>query len=423
MLYVILDPCVEYAAEMMVFVARHGLEPICVFTQAGLYGAFKGYWSDRIGVPVRDEYLMPEWPSMEALGAQIRRDHPGEIHGIIPWDEMSTFTGALLSQAMGLDWNPPEVMRCFRNKFAMKDALRRSGGVRINQSRVVEDLEQVREFQEVLGKWPVVVKPTEGAGSRGVVFAQNLQELSQAAIDVFHATQASGEGQVLLEEFLEGPEFVVNGITDGAGELLATDVWLYDKRDFGSRRNLYVHTEKISTTDPRWGLLDDYATQVVRALGLRRAPVHMEVKLDDQGPCLVEVGARFAGGNQPRLSSELHGRSLFELAACHYLSDTPLRYEDVNYHNYDSRQARIVSGVQLDGIEVIHAVYGVNEVSQLPSFYDFGFTRPVGAPCPATVDLLTKAYEVYLIHEDPEVLERDSQLVREWLQYEGAPLT
>ena len=411
--YVILDPTGDYPAAMVEFLHRQGLPGIAVFTSEGQLWGFRHMAQGRLGHCFVDEYLLPEHASLEALAARMNADHPEPFEGIIPWDEMVTELGARLGEALGIAWNPPAVMHRFRNKFAMKQALRQHGGVRINASQVVSTEEEAVEFQRRLGKWPVVVKPTEGAGSKSVYFVEDEASLVRRAVEVFHA----GDGQVLLEEWVGGQEYVVNGIVDAAGDLLATDIWRYDRREFHGVPNLYYQTFKVSTTEPSFWPLAGYAGEVVEALGLRRAPIHMEVKLDEDGPCLIEVGARFAGGNHPKLSSTLHGRSLFELAACHYMAALPVCLEDVDYARYDSLHVRIVSGVQDVEIPQVTALLGVEEVQALASFHGFAELRPPGSRLPVTTDLYGRTYVVYLMHQDPEQVERDVAAVRRHLRY------
>lgn len=413
MYYVVIDPCANYPVYMINFLSRFGLKAIAVFSEARTFHTWRHLFAPVLADHVVDEYLVTEWQDLGHMAARIRADHPGEIHGIIPWDELTIQLGAAVGDALGLDWNPPEVIQRFRNKFAMKDAVRRHGGIPINASAIVHDMDEVYQFQREVGSWPIVVKPTEGAGSSGVFFANNLEELEQAAVRVFH----HGWGEVLLEEYVGGTEHVVNGITDARGAMLITDVWRYDKRDIGDAKNIYFQTVKVNTWEDVWEPLTQYAAAVVHALGLRKAPVHMELKIDEHGPCLIEVGARFAGGNQPLLSSELHGRSLFELAACHYLDDLPLSPEDVHYDRYDGRQARIISGVQVQPLPYISRILGVDEVRQLPSFYSFGKLLPLGSPVPQTVDLMSKSWEVYLLHDDPRQIEYDAEQCRALLKY------
>ncbi len=258
-----------------------------------------------------------------------------------------------------------------------------------------------------------MVKPTEGAGTRAVFLTYSIQELLERCRQVAGA----GEGEVLLEEYVGGVEHVVNGIVDARGDLLVTDVWRYDKREFFGVPNLYWQTYKLGSYEPDFWPAAEYAGKVVEALGLRRAPIHMEVKIDGRGPSLIEVGARFAGGRHPFLSSMLHGRSMFELAACHYLASFPADPGDVHYDRYDRTHVRIVSGVQDEPIPRISGLAGTELVERLPSFHGFAELKPPGAPLPRTTDLYTRSFVVYLVHPDPDQVEHDVALVRRHLRY------
>lgn len=414
-LYVILDPNYEYASYMVKFLAQYEFHGIAVFTADTQHQIFHERYEQELGEFIVDEYLLPEFPDAMDLATQILNDwQDEEIKGIIPWGEFTVEKGAELGEYLGLDWNPRTVIHRFRNKYALKSYLRYHTDLRINASLLVSNEEEVREFQERLGKWPIVVKPAEGAGSRAVFFADDMDQLLSYCVEVFN----SGQGEVLLEEYVGGTEYVVNGITNAESDVLITDVWHYDKREHHGIKNLYFQTIKVDRSDPVFEPLAFYAGQLVETLCLRKSPFHMELKMDEQGPCLIECGARFAGGNQPYLASRLHEHSLFELAACHYMEDLPFSWDDVHYEQYDSYQARIIKGVQDVEIPAISAVYGVEEVKALPSFSMFGFVHPVGTHLAVTRDLFTASYEVYLLHEDPEQIAEDAERVRELIRYE-----
>ncbi len=415
MFYVILNPAYDYAVQMITFLYRFGHRAILVFTEPAQYHAWHYRYAGDLAACVADEYALFQCEGIPELAERIVADFDREtIEGIIPWAEFTVEIGAELGEALGLDWNPVEVIRRFRNKFLLKEFLRTHTDIRVNASRVVQDEAEARAFQAEVGSWPIVVKPAAGAGSRNVFFARNMEELIAACTVVFQG----GEGDVLLEEYIHGHnEYVVNGITDAEHDILVTDLWCYDKRDSHGQKNLYFNTLKVDRSDPVFLPLVHYAGAVIEALGLRKAPFHMELKWDEEGPCLVEVGARFAGGNQPLLASRLHERSLFELAACHYVANLPLSITDVNYETYDRYHACIVNGVQPYEIPQIRGVYGIEEVTRLPSFFMIGFIPPVGAYLPMTRDVYSKSYEIYLFHEDRAQVLEDAERVREWIRF------
>ncbi len=413
--YVVIDPVSEYPSRMMPFLHRAGLLALAVFTREGTARAWHAKFSDELGETVADEYLVDDYPTLAALAQAIRIDWGAEgIEGILPWEESTILLGAELGERLDLGWNSVDVIRGFRDKAVMKRRLRERTRLRINASATVEDGRDALAFADDFDRFPLVVKPCSGAGTTGVRVVENRSDLV-AAVDT---VLAGGDDRALIEEYIGGIEYAVNGVVDRDGDLLVTDVWRYDKRDSHGFRNLYAQTIKVSTSDPVFRPLAEYAGEVVEALGLRRAPIHLEAKVDGRGPCLIEVAARLAGGNQPMLASKLHGRSIFELVACHYLAELPISLDDLDYRLYDHLEARIVSGIQTFEIPRISAVHGLEEVEALASFEGMARIKPPGTRLPQTTDLDSKSYEVYLMHEDPRQIEKDARAVRRLLWYQ-----
>lgn len=413
--YVILNPGQDYAAYIVEFLNQYDFKGIAVFTEEGHYYTFHHLFGHVLGDSMVDEYLTTEFPDLQALAEEILDTwREEEILGIIPWEEMTIELGAELGELLGLDWNSLEVIERFRNKYKLKSYLRHNSNARVNASRVVSTVEEALEFVERVGKWPIVIKPTEGAGSRGVFFVDKEEDLVHYGEEVFKL----GQGEILLEEYVGGREYVVNGLTNGVGEVLITDVWYYDKRECNGIKNLYYETVKVDREDPVFEPLGYYAGDLIQSLGLRKCPFHMEIKIDEGGPCIIECGARFAGGNQPLLSSTLHEHSLFELAACHYIESLPFGYEDLHYDRYDRYQARIIKGVQAEELQFIQEIYGLEEAEALPSFFRFGFLCPLGTHLPKTTDIYTASYEIYLLHEDPDQIAEDAVKIRDLIRYE-----
>lgn len=410
--YLILDPTDEYAAHAMRFLDGRGLEAVALFSTPAHHALWERRWKAELGRRVVGERIV-DASAVPALAASLRADFPGGFFGLVPWDERHILLAAEIAEALDLGWNPRAVIERFRDKSLLKEWLREHGSMRLNRARRVESPEQALAFQRSVGAWPVVVKPTGGAGSMSVYFAANDDELLRRCADV----SGRGLGEVLLEEYVGGTEYAVNGLVDRRGGVLVTEVWRYDRRDSHGERNLYYETIKVGSGESPFAAAAVYADQVLTALGLRRSPFHMEIKVDGGGPCLIEVGARFAGGHQPVLGSLLHGHSLFELAACHYLDDLDLTRGDVDFARYDGHAARIVSGIQEAEIASVREVLGVADVERLPSFQGMGMLRRPGMRVPVSRDVNTKAWEVYLLHSDPAQVAADARAARALLRY------
>ena len=414
MAYLFMDPVGRYPSQLLEFLGgRLKMAAVAVFTSEERSLLWRDKWSKELGRYVVETHLATRWSTAAKLAADLASRH--RFDGVVPWDEETVLLGARLGELLGIDWNPLRVMRRCRDKSVMKAWLRRHGGVRVNQSAVVTERDEALGFQRRVGRWPIVVKPTAGSGSEDVYFSSSDDDLLRDCTRVLQA----GSGEVLLEEYIGGEEIVVNGIVDAQGDLLVTDEWHYDRRGGApGAPKLFYRTAKIPTHAQVFAPVAKYAADVVESLGLKRCPIHMEVKVDDRGPCLIEVGARFPGGNLSIIASKLHGRSLLELAACQYVSDVPLRGDDLDFARYDRTEARVVHGIQEHELPVIRRVVGADEVRALPSFDGFGTLRSVGTRAPVTRDLDSAAWELYLIHDDAAQIERDVETAQRVLRYE-----
>jgi hypothetical protein len=396
----------------MRFLDRRGLDAVALFSSPAHQQMWAKRWKAALGGRVVAEHVVDR-ETLGELAATLTARFPGGFYGLVPWDERHILLAAEIAEALDLGWNSRAVIERFRDKSLLKAWLRAHGSMRLNLARTVTTADEALAFQEEVGAWPIVVKPTGGAGSMSVYFAGDRAALLRACQDVLEREL----GEVLLEEYVGGTEYAVNGIVDYRGGVLVTEVWRYDRRDSHGEKNLYYETLKVSTFEEPFAAVAAYATEVIGALGLRRSPFHMEVKVDDRGPCLIEVGARFAGGHQPVLGSLLHHHSLFELAACHYLDHVDVSPDDVDFAHYDRHAARIVSGIQEVELPRVSQVLGLEEVERLPSFQGTGMLRRPGMRVAASRDVNTKAWEVYLFHEDPAQVAADARAARALLRY------
>lgn len=227
-------------------------------------------------------------------------------------------------------------MALLRDKFALKHHLR--------QAQPSLDV----GFSRLLARHPggaiplgaelperYVLKPNNGFGNRGVgCFTRSTPP---QVIEAF--LRAAPEAGIVLEEFIPGPEYFVNGQVDHQGASLAVAVFAYE-RVWANGAQVDWLTRKVHRSAPEFDRLEEYAGKVVAALGLRRSPFHLEAKLSGSSPRLVEFGARLAGNGNALLCEELHGGKLdlFGLAADHYLYDGPQPKAFLDFAAYDAQE-------------------------------------------------------------------------------------
>lgn len=155
---------------------------------------------------------------------------------------------------------------------------------------IVKSKEQLNEVLPHV-KYPCVIKPTDNAGNRGVVFAANEKELIEY-YDYSYTNSRSGD--VIIEEYMSGKEVSVETIVvDSEVNIIA----ITDKQTLGIPYFVEIgHSEQSQHTPDDIAKIKDLATRAVKAIGINNSPAHVEIMLTSDGPKMVELGARLGGG-------------------------------------------------------------------------------------------------------------------------------
>ncbi|MBP5492056.1 MAG: ATP-grasp domain-containing protein [Clostridiales bacterium] len=150
---------------------------------------------------------------------------------------------------------------------------------------------------------PLIVKPADRSGSRGITKIEDLKEIPQA---VSYAKEESFTGEVLVEEFAEGEEFSVECISwEGKHTLLAIT------RKFTTGSPSFVEMGHMEPAflkdDPICEKIRSITYHALDSLQIRYGASHTEVKIDEKGNIkIIEIGGRMGG--------DLIGSSLVRLS-------------------------------------------------------------------------------------------------------------
>ena len=151
--------------------------------------------------------------------------------------------------------------------------------------QVVNSLEDKIELD-----YPVVTKPVDNSGSRGINVAHNASELKASLEDSFSCSKA---GRVIVEEYLDGPEVSVEILIQN-GEPYILQVT--DKITSGE-----PHFIEMGHSQPSQLPINDVeaikmlAYRAAKAVGIMDGCGHAEIKLTSKGPKMVEIAGRLGG--------------------------------------------------------------------------------------------------------------------------------
>ncbi|MEZ5336272.1 MAG: ATP-grasp domain-containing protein [Methanolobus sp.] len=115
-------------------------------------------------------------------------------------------TIAYVTEKLGLPSIGYDCALKFTNKFLMRTEAARLG-IKNPEYYRVSTLEEARNKCLDIG-FPVIIKPTDSAGSRGVSVINNIAELETNFIP---SLDYSSESSVIIEKFIQGEEYVIAG--------------------------------------------------------------------------------------------------------------------------------------------------------------------------------------------------------------------
>ncbi|WP_410655348.1 ATP-grasp domain-containing protein [Amycolatopsis sp. lyj-112] len=321
-----------------------------------------------------------------------------------------------LSAALGTPGNGMSLPAARRDKYEMVRAVR-AAGLASAASFAAPHAEQVVEWVERHGRWPVVLKPLTSAGTDNVRICHSVDEVREGHAAVMASTTRYGERNetVLVQEYLDGDEFFVNTVSrDGVHAVV--EVWRYHKRTIDGGRWMYDYEQPVPLTDPHVTDLVGYTLAVLDALEIRNGAAHTEVMLTAAGPVLVESGARMGGSHKPDVVSRCIGTNQVECLAAAIAR--PRDVVEGRLPSYRPRSALRYVTLISPGEGVMPGPAEFDPVRELASFLDLVFTTPPGRPVTRTVDLATSVGYVYLESGDPEQVETDYKRLRE-LEFDG----
>lgn len=418
---VVVDP-MSTGAFLAPLAIDRGLAVICVYSSDEL-GDFKTHVpAEAAGVTFAETMTHAGDLAHEAIEATAKklRELDYDIVACIAGAECGVEVGEALAETLGLRGNGTELSAARRNKYLMGERVRECGLRAVKQMKgSAESWREIESFldNEAPVPFQMVVKPLDSCGSDGVYKCRSKDEVQKACEAIVGHCNATGSfnSEVLVQEFLSGTEYVVDSVSkDGIHKVVA--VWEYDKREANGAPFVYFGMRLMDAQDAVAQELIKYMAGkggVLDALGFKNGPGHAEVKMEADGPCLVEVGARCHGWSGAWLSlvKDCQGpHTQIQATLDAYLDDeafgklpcVPQLLKHGTCVMLVSRREGTLKSVAKHLLE------------ELPSFHKaiLGHCN-IGEHFPKTIDLFTSPGQVLLASADVKQLEADFAFIHE----------
>ena len=259
-----------------------------------------------------------------SLRALLAAAHEHAFAGVIGTDDTSVELAVAAGIQFKLPHNPLSAVRLARRKDLARAQLSAAQQPVPRHWRIDCTHPLTHQIEQVL--YPCVVKPVALSASRGVIRADNPEQLRQAIARVSAMLVAEPQGDerdsLLIEEFIPGAEVAIEGLlTGGKLEILA----IFDKPE-PLDGPFFEESYYITPSRHPSAMQTQIAARVAEACtayGLREGPIHAECRINAQGVWILEVAARTIGGLCGRLLRFGTGLGLEELVLLHALGRRP----------------------------------------------------------------------------------------------------
>lgn len=261
----------------------------------GLHVVVSDLNPDAPGFNVADDRVIASTYDLEATlkAAKVYHHTVRPVNGVISIGSDVPLTVAGLADALGLPGLTLDAARLASDKLAMKQRFMEEG-IPVPWFNPVESLAHLKDLVNKRG-WPLVLKPVDSRGARGVLKLDPKIDLGWA---YRHALQFSPGRRVMVEEYLKGPQISTESV------LLETSGYTpgFSDRNYEYLDRFAPYMIENGGQQPS-GLsvrqqqsVAALAERAGRSLGIKTGIAKGDMILTATGPKVIEMAARLSGG-------------------------------------------------------------------------------------------------------------------------------
>ena len=242
------------------------------------------------GLKYADKPIVANITSEEEMLRVAREEN---IDGVIhPCSEVSMNVMVRINDELHLSGISKEQAIRATNKHLMREAFE-AYGAPSPKSRCFTDLEVAWGAFCTDFTGACILKPSRNSGSRGIAKISSNIKMDEFARLFEISKNESRDKQVMLEQFIEGPEFSIEIIVwNGKVNVLT----ITDKKTTEAPHFVELgHNQPSCFSSKTVEKIKAAAVAGVKALGVNNCACHAEVKVQDGDPYIMEIGARMGG--------------------------------------------------------------------------------------------------------------------------------
>lgn len=274
------------------------------------------YLSDNPGQYVADKWYQESTTDVEAVYRIAKEEN---VSGILPYaSDPAALPAAIVCERLGLPTNPAKSVEILGVKHKFRKFLQENGFpcpktyIFSPSTPIEEVMIGIQSMQ-----FPIVIKPTDSSGSKGVTFLKNADGVKDA---ICHADEYSRNKILIAEEFIErGYPYVIGGdifVEDGKIVLLGQMACMrenngHDLIPIGKRLPSGINSLQEAK-------IREELQRLINLLFIKSGEMNLEIILDkNDNVHFLELGPRAGGNMIPVQLSDAYKVNLIE---CNILS-------------------------------------------------------------------------------------------------------
>lgn len=335
--------------------------------EMGLYVIAVDSNPEAIGFDYVDEKVVISAIDVPAVVEAARRIKPDGVLTLCT--DMPVRTVAAVADALGLPAISIENSFRATDKALMRETLKQHNVPIPLFFHTKSEEEYLRAIHEIRDHgYRCIVKPADNCGSRGVILLDRY-DINSLRKAYEYSRSCSTSGEVMVEEFMEGPELCVESL-NYHGECYP--IQITDKLTTGAPYFVEMgHSQPSQLPQSVQEEIFKVAIACNKALGNHDGSSNTEIKVTKDGPKVVEMGAR--------LSGDYMATDLVPLSCGVSMVDGIIRAalgEKPEYtHKFEKASAiRFIGG----SAGTISRIAGVEDAEHIPGVIRVGIDRNVG---------------------------------------------
>lgn len=322
---------------------RYLLPVIEAAHQLGYYVITCDYLPNNIAHKYSDEYHNISIIDKEAVLALAREL---QIDGVMSFAvDPGVVTAAYVQEQMGLPaFGPYESVCILQNKDRFRNFLTKHG-FNVPKAKGFSSIEDAM-FEKYWYPWPVIVKPTDSAGSKGVTRVERWEDL-RPALEI--AFEHSLSKRVIVEEFIEksGCSSDTDSFSvDGELKFVSFSAQRFDEHASNPYTpSAYSWPSTMSLAQEEE--LTSEIQRLLKLLGMRTSIYNIETRVGANGkPYIMEVSPRGGGNRLAEMLRFATGVDLITNAVRAAVGDEVV---DVEQKPYNGHWAEVILHADKDG--------------------------------------------------------------------------